>query len=49
MDVKIDRDFVENQFNDDMINAIIARLYYLTRKKMMVPCKIDDNGITMIM
>jgi hypothetical protein len=41
-------DFVENQENDEMINLISSGLYTLTRKNILIPYKINDGIVTLI-
>ncbi|MBN8643462.1 MAG: hypothetical protein J0L86_16745 [Flavobacteriales bacterium] len=38
-------DFVENERNDETIETIASGLYTLTRKNMLIPCKITKGGI----
>lgn len=45
LDVKVDMDFVENEDNDETINLISSGLYTLTRKNILIPYAITDDGI----
>lgn len=38
-------DFVENEDNDETINLISSGLYTLTRKNILIPYAITDDGI----